>query len=139
MAYLVYAGKHTTKAGKDLIIKMSKGMNDFRLSTYKWGDPTLNNESVLPSLIKEVLTMDDVYVKNPEGLRINILTCSLVKAQLFYILAEGSNGEIIIFKDSKTCGSYFGVNYQTINVKLNKGVSIIDSNNIEFKLCRKSL
>ena len=135
IAYLIYTGKHTTKAGKDLILKISRGMNNYRLSTFKG----LNNETVLPSLINKVLRMDDIYVKNHEGLRIDFITRSLVNAQLFYILAEGSNGDIIIFKNSKTCGDYFGLNYQTINVKLNKGISIIDSNNIEFKLYRKIL
>jgi hypothetical protein len=89
--------------------------------------------------INEVLKMEDIYVKNQDGLRINFITRSLVTGQLFYILAEGSNGEILIFKDSKTCGDYFGLNSQAINVKFNKGVSIIDSNKIEFKLYRKAL
>jgi hypothetical protein len=133
IAYLIYTGKHNTKAGKELIQKICKGMNNYRLSTFK----SLNNQPVLPSLIKEVLKTEDIYVKNHEGLRINFTT--LVKGQLFYILAEDFSGKIIIFKDSKTCGDYFGLNYQTINVKLNKGVSIKDSNNIEFKLYRKPL
>lgn len=135
IAYLISTGKHTTKVGKELILKICKGMNNYRLSTFKG----LNNQPVLPSLIKEVLIMEDIYVKNHEGLRINVTTRTLVKGQLFYILAEGSNGEILIFKDTTTCGDYFGLNYQTINVKLNKGVSIKNSNNIEFKLYRKSL
>ena len=135
MAYLIYTGKHITKAGKNLIIKISKGMNNYPLFTFKG----LSNQSVLPSLINEVLKMDDMYVKNHEGLRIDFITRSLVKAQLFYILAEGSNGNILIFKNSKTYGYYFGFNYQTINVKLNKRVSLKNSNNIEFKLFRKAL
>jgi len=57
MAYLVYTGKHTTKVGKDLMVKISKGMNNYRLSTFKG----LNNESILASLIYEVLRMDDIY------------------------------------------------------------------------------
>lgn len=135
IAYLIYTGKHNTKAGKELILKICKGMNNYRLSTFK----SLNNQPVLPSLIKEVLKTEDIYVKNHEGLRINFTTRTLVKGQLFYILAEGSSGKILIFKDSKTCGDYFGLNYQAINVKLNKGVSIKSSNNIEFKLYRKPL
>ena len=72
-------------------------------------------------------------------LRINSSTRTLVKAQLFYILAKGNNGKILIFKDSKTCGDYFGFGYQAINIKMNKGVSFIDSNNIEYKLYRRPL
>lgn len=135
MSYLIYTGKHNTKVGKDLIAKISKGMNNYRLSTFKG----LNNESISPSLINEVLIMDDIYVKNHEGLRVHASSRSLVKAQLFYILAEGSNGDVKIFKNSKTCGDYFGLNYQRINAKLNKGVSLIDSNNIKFKLYRRPL
>lgn len=135
IAYLISTGKHNTKAGKALIQKICKGMNNYRLSTFKG----LKSQSVLPSLIKEVLRTEDIYVRNHEGLRINFTTRTLVKGQLFYILAEGSSGKILIFKCSKTCGDYFGLSDQTINVKLNKGVSIKDSDNIEFKLYRKPL
>ena len=58
-------------------------MNNYRLSTYKG----INNQSVLSSLIKEVLEMENIYVKNHEGLRVNFTTRTLVKVQLFYILA----------------------------------------------------
>ena len=110
-------------------------MNNYRLSSFKGS----NNQPILPSLINEVLRMEDIYIKNHEGLRINFTNRTLVKGQLFYILAKDSSDNILIFKDSKTCGDYFGLNYQTINVKLNKGVSIKDSNNLEFKLYRKPL
>ena len=35
IASLIYKGKHTTEAGRELIIKISKGMNNNRLSTFK--------------------------------------------------------------------------------------------------------
>ena len=118
-----------------MILKICKGMNNYRLSSFKGS----NNQPILPSLINEVLRMEDIYIKNHEGLRINFTNRTLVKGQLFYILAKDSSDNILIFKDSKTSGDKFGLNYQTINVKLNKGVSIKDSNNIEFKLYRKPL
>lgn len=35
IASLIYKGKHTTEAGRELILKISKGMNNYRLSTNK--------------------------------------------------------------------------------------------------------
>ncbi len=83
IAYLIYTGKHTTKSGKELIVKLSKGMNNYRLSTFK----SWNKESILPSLIDEVLGMDDIYVKNQDMLRINSSTRTLVKATAFLYIS----------------------------------------------------
>ena len=33
IASLIYKGKHTTDAGRELILKITKGMNKYRLST----------------------------------------------------------------------------------------------------------
>jgi hypothetical protein len=137
IATLIYKGKHQTDAGRELILKISKGMNNYRLSTFK----QLDKESmeISPSLMKEVIDMSDIYVKDSDGLRKNSLTGSLVKWQLFYILAEGSNGEIIIFIDSNVCADYFKVTPSTINIKLNKRATVFNSNKIEFKLSRKPI
>lgn len=56
---LIHAGKHTTDAGKNLILKISKGMNNKHLSTYKQIDKLEINQK----LIDEVLNMEDVYIK----------------------------------------------------------------------------
>ena len=137
IASLIYKGKHLTEAGKKLILKIRQGMNNSHLFTFKH----LDNETkeISPSLINEVLDMEDIYVTDKDGLRINSLTGSLVKWQLFYILAEGFNGEIIIFKDTQSCADYFKVAPQTINVKLNKRVTVFDSKKVGFKLSRKPL
>jgi hypothetical protein len=140
IAYLIYNGKHTTEAGRELIIKISKGMNNYRLSTFK----DLENEmgfrsaKIPQSLIDEVLNMENIYIKDQDGLRIDASTLSLVKSQLFYILAKGSNGEKLIFKDSKTCAEYFGITSQALNIRLAKKLLLV-SNNVKFKLSRKSL
>jgi hypothetical protein len=83
--------------------------------------------------------MKDIYVIDQDGLRINSLTGSLVKWQLFYILAEEDvpHGKILIFKDSQSCADYFKVAPQTINVKLNKRVTVFDK--VGFKLSRRLL
>ena len=81
--------------------------------------------------------MKDIYIKDKDGLRINASTLALVPNQLFYILAE--NGEIIVFKDSRSCADYFKVESQTINVKLSKRVTVFNSNKVEFKLFRRPI
>ena len=52
---LIHAGKHTTDAGKNLILQISKGMNNKHLSTYK----QIDKLEINPKLIDEVLNMED--------------------------------------------------------------------------------
>ena len=52
-------------------------MNNYRLSTFK----PLNNESISSSLIKEVLRMEDIYVKNQDMLRINSSTRTALRSK----------------------------------------------------------
>jgi len=112
-------------------------MNNYRLSTNK----LLNDIS--QSLIEEVLNLENVYIKNSEGLRINASTLALVKAQLFYIEVESSEGEIIIFKDTKSCAEYFGITSQTLNVAMFNKATIARKgsldNKFKYKLTRKPL
>ena len=94
---LINKGKHTTDAGKNLIIQISKSMNAKRLSTFNQTEFDLINEK----LINQVLNMEDIYIKNEEGLRIKAKDFTLVNRQLFYLLAEGSNGENLVFSSSE--------------------------------------
>jgi len=115
-------------------------MNNYRLSTFKdlKNKMGFRSAKIPQSLIYEVLNMENIYIKDQDGLRINASTLSLVKSQLFYILAEGSNGKKLIFKDSKTCAEYFGITSQALNIRLAKKLLLV-SNNVKFKLSRKSL
>jgi len=136
IASLIYKGKHTTEAGRKLIIKISKGMNNNRLSTFKHQQGKVE---IAQSLIDEVLNMEDIYIKDQDGLRIKASDRTLVSRQLFYILAEGSNGENLMFKNSEACADYFGVTSVTINNKMAKRLPISDTNNIEFTISRKPI
>lgn len=89
IANLIYKGKHTTEAGRELILKLSERMNNKRLSTFKCTSGSLHFEKIPRSLIEEVLNMKDIYIKNSEGLRVKASDRSLVNGQLFCILAEG--------------------------------------------------
>ena len=139
IAGLLSKGKHTTEAGRELIIRISKGMNNYRLST----NSHLKQEKVeIPqSLIDEVLNMKDIYIKDKEGLRINASTFIFVKTQLSYILAEGSKGKTLVFKGSTECANYFGVSSVTINTKLAEGLPVYLSgdDSVKFILKRKPL
>lgn len=160
IASLIYKGKHLTKLGKELIIKVSRRMNNYRLSSFKHIESSDTFVSpggeeirgISSNLVNEVINMKDIYVINQDGLRINSLTGgSLVKRQLFYILAEEVvpasraclssqvSEKFRIFKDSQSCADYFKIAPQTINAKLNKGVTVFDSNKVEFKLSRRPL
>lgn len=133
---MIYKGKHTTEAGRELIIKISKGMNNYRLSTN--GDK-IEKIDIPESLIKEVLEMKDIYIKGKDGLRVKAAsTKALVNNQLFYLLASAPN--TIVFKGSKECADYFGVSVFTINDRLAKDKPVIhNAKNIEFVLSRKPL
>ena len=45
MASLIYSGKHTTEEGREVIIKISQRMNNYRLSTFKCGATELNKDT----------------------------------------------------------------------------------------------
>ena len=136
IASLIYTGKHTTEAGKELIIKISKGMNNSRLSTFKGKDKI---EEIPQKLIDEVISMKDVYVKRSDGLRVKASDGTLFSGQLFYILASGSNGENLVFKNSELCVNYFGVTSATINNRIVKELPIVNDRKIEFMLFRKPI
>lgn len=76
-------------------------MNNKHLSTYKQIDKLEINQK----LIDEVLNMEDVYIKNEEGLKIKASNHTFVSGQFFYLLAEGSNGEKLVFLNSKACAA----------------------------------
>jgi hypothetical protein len=111
-------------------------MNNYRLSTNTSLD---RNPEISKSLIEEVLSMEDIYIKDKDGLRINAITRSQVKNQLFFIIASGSNDETLIFKGSKECGDYFGITSKTVNVKLATGNPLVRKDNIEFILSRRPI
>jgi hypothetical protein len=132
----MYKGKHTTEKGRELVIKISKGMNLNRLTTFQGGKA----EEIPQSLIDEVLNMEDIYIKGADGLRVHASNpTKLVSGQLFYILAEGLNGESITFKSSETCTDNFGVTSATVNSRIAKKLPINYTNNITFILSRISL
>jgi len=134
IASLIFKGKHTTEAGRELIIKISKGMNNNRLTT----NVDNKNIEIPENLIKEVLNLEDIHIKDKDGLRIKALSNTLINNQLFYILASGH--KTIVFKGSKECADYFGVSVFTINNRLAKDKPLItDANNLEFVLSRKPL
>jgi hypothetical protein len=84
--------------------------------------------------------MEDIYILNKEGLQVKASTLSLVHSQLFYVLAEGSNGEVKIFKDTTECASYFNTSPQNINLKLAKELPVVKkSDGVGFVLSRKPL
>ena len=75
-------------------------MNNYRISTFKQGATNLNKDNIDQSLWDKVLNMEDIYIRDSQGLRIIAANRSLVKGQLFYILAEGPNedeGQNIFF------------------------------------------
>ena len=129
---LINKGKHTTDAGKNLIIQISNSMNSKRLSTFKQKDKVEINQN----LMNEVLNMEDVYIKNEEGLRIKASDRTLISRQL---LAEGLNGENLIFLNSEACADYFGVSTQTINTRITNKLIITNKNNKNYILKRKSI
>lgn len=84
--------------------------------------------------------MGDIHIKGADGLRVHASNpTKLVSGQLFYILAEGLNGESITFKSSGTCADYFGVTSTTVNSRIVKKLPINYTNNITFILSRISL
>lgn len=95
-------------------------MNNYRLSTFVHEDKV----EIPQSLIQAVLKMKDVYIRGEDGLRVKSSNGALVNGQVFYLLAEGSNGGNLIFKNSEPCANYFGVTAPTINNRISKKLPI---------------
>lgn len=114
-------------------------MNNYRLSTFRDKN---NNPVTLPPLspvlIDQVLNLQDTYIigQNSGGLRINASKGILVKNQLFYVFAEGTNGEKLVFKSTQTCREFFALSRYTVLDRLATN-SKFSFNNIEYKLSRK--
>jgi hypothetical protein len=135
ISYLINTGKHTTEAGKTLIIKLSQRINSKSLTSYKGG---VLAKEISSSELDKVINMKDVYIKGKDGLRILANDpAKTVSGQLFYILAIGSNGEILKFSNSKECAYYFQVTSATINNRIVKKMSISNPENVSFTLSRK--
>ena len=84
--------------------------------------------------------MEDIYTEDQDGMRINASDRSLVKTQLFYLLASGSNGNTIVFKGSKECADYFGVTPKNVNLKISSGTPFIARDEkIEYKVSRRPI
>ncbi len=137
---LIWKGKHTTEIGQELIKIISKGMNNYRLSTSKFQDSGNKAPFTLePSLIDKALKLEDVYTVDRDGLRRIVSTGELVKGQNLYILAKGSSGDILLFKDMKSCGEWFNISSHIIKSALDREQTISGPNNLDYKLFRKSL
>ena len=113
-------------------------MNNYRLSTSKVRYSGLPF-ALEPSLIDKTLKMEDVYTVDKDGLRRIVLTGELVKVQNLYILAKGSSGDTLLFKDMKSCAEWFKVYSHIIKSALDREHTILGPNNIDYKLFRKSL
>jgi hypothetical protein len=134
---LIYSGKHTTATGFELIDKIRKGMNNYRLST---NINSSDREEIPQQLLDDVLNMEEVYCKNEDGLRINISTLAIIPGQLFYISAVAPGAETKIFNNSLDCAEYFGTTRQTINkcLALNKPI-LNKEEQVQYTLTRKAI
>jgi hypothetical protein len=111
-------------------------MNDKSLSSYK-GE--LVGE-ISQNLLNEVISMDDIYIKGEDGLRVLASDpVKIVSGQLFHAFGVGSKGETRFFANSKVCAEYFQVTSATINNRIAKRQTIISPENISFILSRKLL
>ena len=56
-------------------------MNNYRISTFKQGATNLNKDNIDQSLWDKVLNMEDIYIRDSQGLRIIAANRSLLRSQ----------------------------------------------------------
>lgn len=112
----VYNGAHKNEVIRDLVVKLSKGMNDFRLSNYKGKIP------------KEVMTKEEINILENALPLSEHLTDGRVRdtvtgnidhnneSSVYHIIKP--NNEELIVKSLKEAGDIVGVHYTTLSKKL---------------------
>jgi hypothetical protein len=112
----VYNGAHKNGIIKDLVIKLSLGMNDFRLSNYKGKIP------------KQVMTKEDINILEnalplskhlPDGRVRDTATGNIDhnNESSVYLIINPNNEELIV-KSLKEAGNIIGNHYTTLSKKL---------------------
>jgi hypothetical protein len=112
----VYNGAHKNEIIKDLVLKLSLGMNDFRLSSYKG------------KILKQVMTKEDMnllYNALPlsehlsDGRVRDIGTGNIDhnNESTVYLVINPNNEELIV-KSLKEAGNIVGIHYTTLSKKL---------------------
>lgn len=114
---IIYNGSHKDQKIKDLIIKLSFGMNDFRLSNYKGKTPKQIMSSEEINVINKALPLSEHL---HDG-RVRDTTTGNIdhnNESSIYIIINPNNGELLV-KSLKEASSIVGVHYDTLSKKLN--------------------
>jgi len=112
----VYNGGHKNETIRDLIVKLSKGMNDFRLSNYQGKIPkeVVTKEEV--SLLENALPLSEHL---PDG-RVRDVSAGNIdhnNESSVYSIIDSNNKESIV-NSLKEAGGIVGVHYSTLSRKL---------------------
>lgn len=130
----IYNGSHKLDNIKDLLLKLTYNMNDYRLTTYKGNidKQLITNEEL--TLIK---TAPVVYEHLSEGKVHNIISGKedySIFSHIFIIINQ--NNEEIVVKTIKEASNIVGVHYTTLSKKISTDLSIILINNFKVKRLR---
>jgi hypothetical protein len=121
----IYIGTHRVRYIKDLIIKLSYTMNNYRLSTYL-GKVDLINLSEINEIINAKATVE--YCN--DGLQIDIKTKKLINnrssSSIYEILK--SSGEILIKSNLADSAKELGIGFNTLKKQFNN-----QGHSIEYK------
>lgn len=113
---IVYNGGHKNEVIREKVVKLSKGMNDFRLSNYKGKIP------------KQIMTKEDINILEnalplsvhlPDGRVRDIATGKIDhnnESSIYHII-NPKNEELIV-KSLKEAGDIVGVHYATLSRRL---------------------
>lgn len=127
----IYKGSHKLENIRDLILKLTYSMNDYRLTTFKGKDKQLITQEEL-SLIK---TASNIFEHLSDGKVKNILT-GMEDYSIFSNIFIVINSEEIIVKTLKEAANIVGVHYTTLSKKLNLNTKDVSINNFKVKRIR---
>lgn len=114
----IYKGVHRINNIKDLILKLSYSMNDYRLTTYKGNDKQLITYEEL-ALIKNT---NAIFGRLSDG-RVKDLTTNEIDPRIsnnIYLITKSDNSELsCAVKTLKEAAETISINYNTLSKKLN--------------------
>jgi len=124
IAFLILNGKHLSKKGRNLIIRLADTMNNSRLSTNKNKSlPEQENFNFRSEL--ELLEKSEPLIKiNPEGRALVISENKWIRST-YIIEANVPNGNILYFPTDISCAKAFSVSNITISRRLNDKKALV--------------
>jgi hypothetical protein len=107
ICYIIYHKIYKDDTIKDLVLKLSNNMNNFRLSSY-----IVEKDIITTSEIKMLLNADPMTIPLSDGRLLNLITQKLdssIKGGSVFEIVNSDSGEVILANSLEDCASIIGI------------------------------